>query len=587
MIRTKNSKFIKSEAEETNQFDVDEKLVDEIANSDEFKDVEVSTEDVLDAVQAINALAEAVIEKADAEEKKVDADTLLDEVRDMIDNSHEDEDFELEEGEELPEELVNSAVRVMVSEDGAIELEQTPDEVYNADVDGLECTVYDTCELPPIEVEDTGDTDKTEDDILVIGNSKSKNFKKGFVKLNSSKNKKAWSAAFKKVKKMIKNEKMTPAHWAIVSVLAKKEEDENKVQKKIECALVKKIRSNKALKSALIKSSSEFDDAGQPIAETKPEETVGEGNNGYKEDGDPTKAKSPETVDSTSGNPVEDPDMLVDKEDDVVLPSENIIVLEVPLTNSKRKIAFKKVYSSTRKNFVAYKAVRADENLATILNGKIMPCGKVAYMFKNTANGLLACAAKFDGGNGKLTTVITNGKVSIGKGKEYPIFNSIERFMNAKSIINARRSSMLDRKREIMSNARKERVKRMALRSRMERKNRKPVLSMAERRAKMEKMKALRSRMERKDELLNARKPNRMVASSRVNPEVIKAKMEARKAKMVANNTVRQLNQMHEAEERKRLFQSSQAVMNEERIAIKQDANKNTNALSKMYDSMF
>ena len=157
----KKTKFIKSDAE--NQFEIDEQLINEVAEADEFKDVDISSEDIIDAVAAIDALADAVIEKADAEEKELDADQLLDEIRDMIDETHEDVE-KIEEEEELPEELMNSAVRVMVSEDGAVEVETKPDEVYASDVDGLECTMYDTCTLPPVDVEETGTpTEETED----------------------------------------------------------------------------------------------------------------------------------------------------------------------------------------------------------------------------------------------------------------------------------------------------------------------------------------------------------------------------------------------------------------------------------------
>ena len=112
--------------------------------------------------------------------KKKSTQTLLDEVRDMIDETHEEEPEEddFSEEEELPEELVNSAVRVMVSEEGAVEVEQSPDEVYDDTLDGLECTVFDTCDVP-LDVED--DAPNAGDDVLVIGNSKSNKYKKGFV----------------------------------------------------------------------------------------------------------------------------------------------------------------------------------------------------------------------------------------------------------------------------------------------------------------------------------------------------------------------------------------------------------------------
>lgn len=549
------SKFIKSEAED--QFEVDEKLVDEIANSDEFKDVEVTNEDVIDALQAIDVLADAVIEKADVEEKEIDADALLDQVQELIEETHEEE--ELEEEEVLPEELANSAVRVMVSEDGAVELEQTPDEVYEDEIDGLECTVYDTCALPPVEVEEVGEG--ADDDILVIGNSKAKSFKKGFMKIASSANKKAWSAAYKKVKTMIKNAKMTAAHWAIVSALAKKEEEDEKFEKNLKCALLKKIRSNAEWKAKLLKSSEEFASEGQPEAETKPEETVGEGNSGYEEVGAPTEAKSPEQVDSQSGNPVEDPDKEVKSESEqVVLPEGEMIVLEVPLTNSKKKIELKKVHSSARKGFNAYKAKNVDQALARTLDGKVVKSGKVGYVFKDTANGLLVCAAKFvNSGKGTYGTVIKNDKVVVARGEFSPVFNSVERFMNAKALVNARRFALEERKAEIRSNAEGKKVPNKQVASAV----------------RKERLKALRSRRE----------------ASAARKAYIRSKMEARetlrKERLLASNNEAKLRKMHADEERKRLFQNSQAVMNEERIAIKQGANRNSAALETMYKGMF
>ena len=574
-------KFIKSEAED--QFEVDEKLVDEIANSDEFKDVEITNDDVMDALQAIDALADAVIEKADVEEKKLDADQLLDEVRDMIDETHESEE-ELEEGEELPEELTNSAVRVMVSEDGAVSLEQTPDEVYDSEIDGMECTMFDTCDIPPVEIDETGATDDaTDEDVLVIGNSKAKNFKKGFMKLASSANKKAWSAAYKKVKKMIKNAKMTAAHWAIVSAIAKKEEEQDELKKKIECALLKKIRSNAALKSRLLKSSDEINPEGQPEAETKPEETVGEGNPGYEEVGEPTEAKSPEQVDSQSGNPVTDPDKEVETESEqVVLPEGEMIVLEVPLTNSKKKITLKKVHSSARKQFNAYKAKNVDSALAHALDGKVVKSGKLGFVFKDTANGLLACAAKFvDSGKGTYGTVLKNDKVVVARGEFAPVFNSVERFMNAKALISARKESVSEGKKALRSMAERRSELFSKIRARKNALNstaKKPV----EKEALESRRDAIRSRIE-------AVKARRDAIRSR--KESIRSRIEAReqvkRERLLASQNEAKLRKMHADEERKRLFQNSQAVMNEEKIAIKQGASRNSAALSAMYDNMF
>lgn len=602
----KRIKVIKSELED--QLQIDEQMVDEVVNADEFKDTDITPKDVLDAVAAIDALADAVIEKADAENKELDPDTLLDEVRDLIDETHEDTEVELEEEEILPEELTNSAVRVMVSEDGGVEVETKPDEVYASDVDGLECTMYDTCTLPPVDVEETGTpTEETEDDLLVIGNSKATNFKKGFVTLTSSSNKKAWSAAFKKVKKMIGNAKMTAAHWVIVSALAKKEEENDKLKKKIECALVKKIRSNSEIKSKLLKSSEDFADGSAPENETKPEAEV-QNKSGYSEEGEPTNAKSPEHVDSQSGNPTKDPDKQNEREDDIVLPEGDVVTLDVPLTNSVRKVAMKKVYSSKRRGFNAYRILGASANLIKALDGKVVKSGKIAFAFKDTANGLLACAAKHvDSGKGAYTTVMSNNQVIIAKGEDCKIFNNVERFMNGQRAMSARKvvkSSLEEEIKKVLDE------KGLKLNPDGDTPNLSAAVDYIEDNKdwyvgtdakKAEKW--VRDTMQNTDDLItaSAKKPikqsnkNRPSISeirSRVEArmakrEALKSHFEARKAKIQSSKQVDELRKMHDAEERQRLFQSSQTVMNDEKIAIKQCTNRNAAALEAMYKNMF
>ena len=60
-MKTKRN-FIKSESEAENEFEVDEQLVDEIANSEEFKDVEVTNEDVIDAIYILDFIERKVVE---------------------------------------------------------------------------------------------------------------------------------------------------------------------------------------------------------------------------------------------------------------------------------------------------------------------------------------------------------------------------------------------------------------------------------------------------------------------------------------------------------------------------------------------
>lgn len=707
------SKLVKSE---NDQLDIDEELINEVSNADEFKDKDLTAEDVVEALQAIDALADAVLEKADAEDKELDADQLLDEVRDMIDTTHEEEEVELEEEEILPEELTNAAVRVMVSDEGDIEVEKVPDEIYDDEIDGLECTVYDTCDMPSFDIEDTAD--EAGDDLLVIGNSKSKSFKKGFVKISSSVSKKAWSAAYKKVRKMVKSGKLTAAHWVIVSAIAQKLEERNKLMKKIECSIVKKIRSSADYKKRLLKSDMQeaVDDASVDEKKVEPEEVAGKDNPGYEQE---NMEKSPETVDSQSGNPTVDPEKQNEREGDIPVLDDEMITLDVPLANSRRKIALKKVVANHRKGFSAYRVLGASNTIKNALDGKVVKSGKGAFIFKDTANGLLACAAKFIGdGKGTYSTFIKNGKVVIAKaGEAVKLFNNVEKLMNAKAVHSVRRpvmsmtfrdavrdfkssgswddywamqqdwevyvdelardGSISERQRDTWGNpCTPETFKRWnKIKSNLEVHSvRCPVMSRRSLRSsladtiesiatKMDGVVEVDNRYDEVDVYLKRgideskadiladkilgemeskgisgwdahpaymdytsdeerkydyvivieksdgiESSHRAVRSSRQRIEAskksadmkkvisarreaalakIEAKREVRKAQMLASRNEARLMEMHDAEERQRLFQSSQSAINEEKIAIKQGMSRNSSTLDKLYGNMF
>lgn len=571
-----------------NQFELDEQTIDEVSNAEEFADVEISNEDIMDAVEAIDALADAVIEKADVEEKEIDADTLLDEVRNMVDDTHDEEPEEEEvEEAEIPEEIESSVVRVMVSENGAIDLEQKPDEVYDSTVDGLDCTMFDTTDDYSLDIDDTADSENTEDDVLVIGNSATKNYKKGYVKIKSSANKKAWSSAFKKVKKMVGSSKLTPAQWVIVSAIAKKEEEADKLKKKIECCLLKKIRSNKDMKAKFfnyIKSNfDEFDSEGAPESETKPDQTAEPKNNGFEEEGDPTNATSPETVDSTSGDPVEDPQKQVETEsEDIVLPDESIVVVDVPVTNSVRKVKLQRVRSSKEKGYNLYKVVSA-KDMSALLNGRVIRSGKLGYCFKSTTQGVIVCCAQFvENGKGQYKPVLNNGKVVLTRGTaEHPVFQNYEKIQIAKAIMNAKKEGIEQGKKMISSARRPVTARRESLLNGKRTPLRKPVTSAARR---PEGTPAQRPVMSA------ARKPVRSSVAPRQNREAIRQSVIAKKAQANERRAIEskaKLQKMYEAEERERIFQSSQTKMNEETIAIKSSNTRNANTLNKLYNAMF
>ena len=576
------AKFLKSAEENENQFELDEQAINEISNAEEFADVEITHEDIMDAVQAIDAVADAVIEKADAEEKEVDADAVLEQVTDVIENTHDD-DVEISEEEELPEEITNSVVRVMVSEDGAVELEQSPDEIHDETVDGLDCTVFDTCDVPEIDVEETGDPEKAEDDVLIIGNSKSAKFKKGFVTIKSNANKKCWSAAFKKVKSMIGNAKMTAAHWAIVSALAKKEESEVALKNSIQSKVLAYIKNNAELKNKFFKAikselendvQPEISKEGQTEAETKPTETAGT-KNGVTEPKTPTETGKPEGIEQPSGNPTEDPNKQNEREGEIALPEESIVVVEVPLTNSVRKVQLQKIRSSKNRGYNLYKVVSNKD--MSFLDGRVISCGKIAYAFQNTTQGILACCAKYENtGKGIYKPVMSGKTVVIGKGVKAPVFQNYEKIMMAKAIVSARRQGVEEGKKALTSG--RNRVSKRPLTS-----ARRPVLT-PERKAEI---------LARREARLNGKAPvnsSRMHPQNRTDRKAIQSKIELLKAKKAERKAIEskaELQKMHEAEERARLFQSSQTQMNEEKIAIKSNNARNTAALNSLYDKMF
>lgn len=551
-----------------NQFELDEQAIDEISNAEEFADVEISNEDIMDAVEAIDALAAAVIDKADGEEKEVNADELLDTITEMIDDTHEEEpaeeteEVDFSEEEKLPEEIESSVVHVMVSDDGEVDIEQKPDEVYQSEVDGLDATVFDTTDDYNFAVEDTASADDIGDDTLIIGNSDSKKMKKGYITIKSSANKKVWSSAFKKVKKMVGSAKFTAAHWAIVSAIAAKAEAEAKLNKQIQSKLVNYIKSNKDLKAkfmSFIKSDvagqdtqPEVQPEGQTESEAKPDMTAEPQNNGFEEttnDGVPPESGDPEGVTSQSGNPTEDPDRQDEREDEIVLPEESIVVVDVPLTNSVRHVKLEKIRSS-KKGYNLYKVVNSKDS--NILDGKVIKSGNIAYCFRAGINNMLVCCAKFvSNGKGTYKPILKNNKIVISRGGELaPVFQNYEKICLAKQIVSSRKEGFEEGKKASIMSARRN----------PETPARKPVVS--------------------------ARKP----VAPDTNKQLVKSDIMRRRAERNEQRAIKsqaKLQKMHEAEERQRLFQSSQTQLNEERIAIKSNNARNAATLDKLYKGMF
>ena len=272
-------------------------------------------------------------------------------------------------------------------------------------------------------------------------------------------------------------------------------------------------------------------------------------NNGFEETkGDEKDAGNPEGTTSQFSNPVEDPDRQDEREGEIALPEEQIIVVDVPLTNSVRHVRLQQVRSSKGREYNLYKVVSSEGN---ILDGKVVKSGKLAYAFRSTSQGIIACCARFvSNGKGTYKPILKNNKIVITRGGELaPVFQNYEKICLARQIVSSTKSGFEKGKQAVMS-ANKAPVAKKPVAP-------KPVTS--------------------------ARKP--VVDNARRN--AIKQSIIAQNKAKQAIDSKAQLIKLHEAEERQRLFQSSQTQMNEEKVAIKSANVRNTAALDKLYKGMF
>lgn len=221
--------IVKSDAQ-TDEFELDQEAIDAV-NAEEGFGEDISDSDVKDALVAIAAIADQVIEEGE----ELEPEQVVEKVAEIVEGDDfepeaETEEVEVSEEEEMPEELNNALVRVMVQEGDEVEIDGSTveDEIRQETIDGETATVFDT-------VSDSGDSfeemdfaedsDEADEGLIVVGNSLVKNpsYKKGFVTLKNSVQKKVgkcWSAAYKKVRAMIGSRKMNAKDWAIVSCLA-------------------------------------------------------------------------------------------------------------------------------------------------------------------------------------------------------------------------------------------------------------------------------------------------------------------------------------------------------------------------------
>lgn len=455
-------------AEDKDGFEVDEEFVDAVNEETDFGSDNVAKEDVIEAIQAIDVVADSILTASGEEDFEFNADDVIDKIQEVI----ESDEFELEaeaesptEDDELPEELNNSVVRVMVQdadgtvtniesgvEDNDVGGDDFGSDIYSDSFDGDDATMFDTDEVDmgDIELDDEADSDDTE--LAVVGNSRnpSTNYRKGYMKLSSSlknENKKVWNSAFKAVKKMIgSSTELTSAHWAIVSMIAKD------MAKKESLANNKKVETMKRVLSAIKKSdelkqrlTNSFEEIEKDISasesECKPKEEVGTEFSAKEESTDNGGiVNTPNEVGENWGEPNE-PKKDVENANDAVelrAPSEGIVEVDVPVTNGFKTIVMKPMGSGAYKvigsklcksNKIAVRTVR-NSRLATkgmssnvpLKSGTIINLanGKAILLKNSNTAGMLAFYGKFEKGEQKAPyfASLTNGFCLISQSKK-------------------------------------------------------------------------------------------------------------------------------------------------------------------------
>lgn len=382
-------RFVKSEAE---QFEIDQEVVDAVNDEIGFGD-DVSNDDVKEAIAAIATIAEQVLE----EEDKLEPAEVVEKVAEIVEGEdfvpeEEDAEISLSEEEELPEELENALVRVMVQEGDEIEIDGSTidDEIRQETFDGELATVFDTVgdageSIEELDFKET--SDEEDNGLVVMGNSVARNpsYKRGFVTLKSGVSKKTgkcWSAAYKKVRKMVGSRKLTATDWAIVSCLALSMKKKKSVSSSVKVKNMRRVlsaaRNNKVFMKVLskwvgvkkgagktlssssrlakikrvgkilnarrrfLKSSEELDASPQTMRELEPEETFATDYGNV--DGSPTIVEG-EVVENYGKVPdVIGDGTLADSERDLIEPgAEGVVEIRVALENSRKTIVLKRI----------------------------------------------------------------------------------------------------------------------------------------------------------------------------------------------------------------------------------------------------
>lgn len=210
-------KFIKSD-DEKEGIELTEDKLDEINKaSDLTGDDKMTKDDVVDAVQAIDNIADTIL----ADEKDVlTPDELVKKVEEI---ASVDKDKDDEKDVDIPDEMVGSAVKIMVQEvpDGEEKECHNGEYLKDMTIDNVPSIVYDSDDMDEPSVSDAGVSDK-DDGVLVIGSSASKKatYKNGYYTIVSTKCKKYIKQAYNKVQKLTSGKAMTKSLWALTSAIA-------------------------------------------------------------------------------------------------------------------------------------------------------------------------------------------------------------------------------------------------------------------------------------------------------------------------------------------------------------------------------
>ena len=624
--------IVKSDAQ-TDEFELDQEAIDAV-NAEEGFGEDISDSDVKDALVAIAAIADQVIEEGE----ELEPEQVVEKVAEIVEGDDfepeaETEEVEVSEEEEMPEELNNALVRVMVQEGDEVEIDGSTveDEIRQETIDGETATVFDT-------VSDSGDSfeemdfaedsDEADEGLIVVGNSLVKNpsYKKGFVTLKNSVQKKVgkcWSAAYKKVRAMIGSRKMNAKDWAIVSCLALSMSKKEKVAsaakannmkrvmtavknnadfkkeftnmigsgchgKKKEEEKQKKEKTNKEVESSRKAIKSELSDEIEQSTETEkaeqPEETVA--TDFGKVDTNPDFAEG-EVVEPygdvptvpADGTPVDDPKDLIEP------GAEDVVEVAVPLESSTRRIVLKKIMNSVYKVVGTRLTSRRLVNRRPLKSGTVicLKNGKAILLKNSNTAGMLAfygklikssskapyCAVKAE--DGVYITQNKKGSDMFALAEKKCLMNSIA---NARKVQSSRvAESRLARRRSLMNNLR----------------NRKAEALKSARLARLEKIRNSRvASSELKNEKLRTLKNSRLIQSkneqiSALKSELVKAKIQSIKSRKDSQK----VTEMVAKQERDRLFQSNKEQLSNIAKIDQINSSKNVDTMASMLDRMF